>query len=158
MTAIGMTGNAMTGRTGMKLAVFLSIALCVLAMPLGVRAQYTPDHPVVKEMVDRGVLFLSKNPVQGGGDSTFGIQVLTAYTIYKVEGDPDLPAVAAGIQLAKNYVEKTSVARGGFDHKSIYNMSVCCMLLASVSVDTFGPQLHKPDSADISQTQYVLLA
>ena len=181
MTGSAVTGDAMTGHTGMKLAVFLSIALCVLAMPLGVRAQYTPDHPVVKEMVDRGVLFLSKNPVQGGGDSTFGIQVLTAYTIYKVEGDPDLPVVSQGIQLAKNYVEKTSVARGGFDHKSIYNMSVCCMLLASVSVDTFGPQLiqardffmrvqqpgggfgyidgsHKPDSADISQTQYVLLA
>jgi hypothetical protein len=145
------------------------------------RAQYYPDHPVVKEMVDRGVLFLSKNPPAAGGDSGFGAQILSAYTIYKVEGDPDLPPVAKGIQAAKDYLDKTTRAQGGFDHKSIYNVSVCCMLLASVSIDTYGPQLiaardfflrvqqrtgaygyidgsHKLDSGDISQTQYVLLA
>jgi hypothetical protein len=145
------------------------------------QAQYYPDHPVVKEMVDRGVAYLAANPVSGTGDSIFGIQILTAYTIYKVEGDPDMPLVAKGLQAAKDYVGKISRAQGGFDHKSIYHMSVCCMLLASVSVDTYGPELlaardffmrvqqrtgaygyidgsHKADSGDISQTQYVLLA
>ncbi|MFN5228070.1 MAG: hypothetical protein ACK5FS_04310, partial [Planctomycetota bacterium] len=159
------------------------VATCAalwVSMPQA-RAQYYPDHPVVKEMVDRGVAYLAANPISGTGDSIFGIQILTAYTIYKVEGDPDMPLVAKGIQAAKDYVGKISRAQGGFDHKSIYHMSVCCMLLASVSVDTYGPELlaardffmrvqqrtgaygyidgsHKADSGDISQTQYVLLA
>ena len=161
-----------------RLAAWLIVAPWLVSLA---HAQYYPDHPVVKEMVDAGVAFLAKTPIQGTGDAIFGAQTLTAYTIYKVEGDPDMPVVAKGIQAAKSYLDKTVNAQGGFDHKSIYNMAVCCMLLASVSVDTYGPQLlaardffirvqqrtggfgyidgsHKPDSGDISQTQYGLLA
>lgn len=172
----------LTKRFAPRLGRCLLAALFLLgSVPFQARAQYYPDHPVVKEMVDRGVLFLSKTPVQGSGDSIFGIQTLTAYTVYKVEGDPDLPVVSKGIQAARDYVDRTTRAQGGFDHKSMYNMAVCCMLLASVSVDTYGPQLlaardfflrvqqrtgaygyidgsHKLDSGDISQTQYALLA
>jgi len=174
-----LSGTCRPWNPGLWIGLFA--AMLLVAWGHHAQAQYYPDHPVVKEMVDRGVAYLAKTPVQGTGDSIFGIQTLTAYTIYKVEGDPDLPIVAKGIQGAKDYVDRITRAQGGYDHKSIYNIAVCCMLLASVSVDTYGPQLlaardffmkiqqrpggygyidgsHKPDSGDISQTQYVLLA
>ena len=161
------------------IAVLLSVFMLAGWAPLA-RAQYYPDHPVVKEMVDKAVKYLSNADYKGDAASSVGMELLAAYTIYKVEGDPDHPMVARGLGLAKNFVDKTVSARS-FENKTIYHLAISCMLLASVSVDTYSPQLinardfffrnqqvtggfgyidgsHKSDSGDISQTQYVLLA
>jgi hypothetical protein len=148
----------------------------------GYAENYYPDHPVVQGMVERAVQYLSKAELKGTSTHAgIGTEVLGAYTIYKVEGDPAHPVVAKALGLAKNYLDTVTAASGGFEDKAVYHAAVCCMLLASVSVDEYGPQLvkardfflrtqqstggfgyidgsHKPTSSDISQTQYVLLA
>lgn len=171
----------MLGSSKFFAAILLAVAVLALR-PADCQAQnYYPDHPVVKEMVDRAVQYLSTTNLKASGSESFGIEVLGAYTIYKVDGDPDHPVVAHGLNISKNYVDKVTAAQGGFEAKTVYHMAVACMLLASVSVDNYGPQLlkardfflriqqagggfgyidgsHKLDSGDISQTQYVMLA
>jgi len=177
-------GSPMLGSPKALATAILLLATCFATWcnPPAAQAQnYYPDHPVVKEMVDRAVQYLSTTNLKASGSESFGIEVLGAYTIYKVEGDPDHPVVAHGLNISKNYVDKITAAQGGFEAKTVYHMAVACMLLASVSVDNYGPQLlkardfflriqqgggafgyidgsHKLDSGDISQTQYVMLA
>lgn len=150
---------------------------------VAVRAEnYYPDHPVVRTLVERGIGYLSKTTVKG--QSTFpdvGIEMLIGYTIYKVEGDPDHPAVVRGVAAAKNYIDSITAARGNFDSKAVYHIAMASMTLATVDVDGYSQQLikardfimriqqttggfgyidgsHKDTSGDISQTQYILLS
>ena len=133
----------MLGSSKFFAAILLAVAAAFLR-PADCQAQnYYPDHPVVKEMVDRAVQYLSTTNLKASGSESFGIEVLGAYTIYKVDGDPDHPVVAHGLNISKNYVDKITAAQGGFEAKTVYHMAVACMLLASVSVDNYGPQLLK---------------
>lgn len=166
----------------LTLCAFSIACWSLVTVGRGYAENYYPDHPVVQGMVERAVQYLSKVELKGTSTHAgIGTEVLGAYTIYKVEGDPANPIVAKGLGIAKNYLDTVTAASGGFEDKAVYHVSVCCMLLASVSVDEYGPQLvkardfllriqqttggfgyidgsHKPTSSDISQTQYVLLA
>jgi hypothetical protein len=143
--------------------------------------KYHPDHPVVQEMVSRGVSYLrTAKPTMSSVNGDLGNQLLIAYTIYKVEGDPEDPLVAAAILAAKNCIE-SNAGSTQHPHKAIYELSIACMLLASVDAEEYRGQLakardfffkvqsttggfvyidgsHKNSISDISQTQYVVLA
>ena len=137
--------------------------------------KYTPEHPVVQEMVRKGVAFLSssKDGLQGEG-----IALLAGYTIFKVTGDPEHPLVVAAVKEARNLAAMFSRNSAG-DINSLYVPSLAGMLLASIDVEAHGvPIIHirdfilrtqkrnggfgylrgeLDDSADISQTQYAML-
>jgi hypothetical protein len=143
--------------------------------------KYSPDHPVVREMVNRGVSYLNKyQPPKDGFGSSVGDNLLIGYTLYKVEGDPDQPLVAFAIGEAKRCLEKIYSAPK-YSHTTIYELSLSCMLLSEVNGEEYGPLLvgardfffkvqstsggfvyidgsHKNSISDISQTQYVMLA
>ncbi|MFN7730596.1 MAG: hypothetical protein ACK5OB_01750 [Pirellula sp.] len=175
----------MAGKQSITRAWIYGFAWMVLTgLPsVAVRAEnYYPDHPVVRTLVERGIGYLSKTTVKG--QSTFpdvGIEMLIGYTIYKVEGDPDHPAVVRGVAAAKNYIDSITAARGNFDSKAVYHIAMASMTLATVDVDGYSQQLikardfilriqqttggfgyidgsHKDTSGDISQTQYILLS
>lgn len=164
-------------------SAFLGLASCLFLACSTARAEkYTPDHPVVQDMVTRAVSYLGKAERRGSAasQSAIGTDILIAYTIYKVDGDAETPLVAQSVQSAKTFVD-TIASSSRFSNKAIYELSLACMLLASVDVETYGPQLvkardffirvqqptggfgyidgsHKDTTSDISQTQYVMLA
>jgi hypothetical protein len=163
--------------------VLLGPITCLLLAASAAQAEkYSPDHPVVQEMVNKAVAYLANGKNRGTVtvQSAAGTEMLIAYTIYKVEGDAENPLVAQAIRNAKNYVDTTTSA-SRYPNKAIYEIALACMLLASVDVDTYSPQLikardfllrvqqasggfgyidgsHKDTAADISQTQYAMLA
>lgn len=157
----------------------VSFAACILmgTSSHALAQKYTPDHPTVVEMVDAGVAFLSASNFSR---SEQGSGLLSAYTIYKVNSDPNHPAVVAGIRDARRLA---SIARSGrtVGIDSLYAISLAAMLLASVDVQQNGDDIrvirdfliyHQRKeggfgylqegglgtSGDISQTQYVMLA
>ncbi len=166
-----------------SITVLLGPIACLWLVASNVRAEkYYPDHPVVQDMVNKAIAYLSKTGGRstGGTQYALGSEMLVAYTIYKVEGDSENALVAQSIRTAKNYVDSTT-SGSRFSNKAIYELALACMLLASVDVDTYSPQLikardfflrvqqstggfgyidgtHKDTISDISQTQYVMLA
>lgn len=139
--------------------------------------KYTPEHPVVQEMVRKGVGFLSS---PGGVLSGEGINILTGYTIYKVDGNPDHPVVASAVAEARRLAATFASGGNSAEARSMYIPSLAGMLLASVDIEAHGLQIRqirdfllrcqKPhggfgytvagpyiNSGDISQTQYVML-
>jgi hypothetical protein len=148
-----------------------------------VRAEkYYPDHPVVQDMVSKAVAYLSSAERRGLAAAQYpvGVSILIGYTIYKVESDTEHPVVAQSIREAKNFIDSTT-SGSQYTNKALYELSLACMLLASVDVESYSPQLiksrdfffrvqqanggfgyidgsHKATTADISQTQYVMLA
>lgn len=174
----------MTASKSRSLFGFTALTLgLMLAGKTSAAEKYYPDHPVVKDMVDRAVAYLSKSEVKGTATAhtVIGTEMLAAYTIYKVEGDPGNPIVDRVVREARNFVDASTGPNSRTQAKVVYEMSIACMLLASVDVDAYSPQLikardfflriqqttggfgyidgsHKDTSSDISQTQYVLLA
>jgi hypothetical protein len=160
----------------------LLVTVCWTLSAEGLAENYYPDHPVVRGLVDRGIGYLSKTSVKGQSTfPDFGVEMLVGYTIYKVEGDPEHPAVARGIGVAKNYINSITASRSNPDPKAVYHIAMASMLLATVDVDGFSEQIikardfifriqqsqggfgyidgsHKDNSGDISQTQYILLS
>ncbi len=139
--------------------------------------KYSPDHPLVQDMVRKGVGFLSS---PGAGLSGEGINILTGYTIYKVDGNPDHPVVASAVREARQLASSFAAGGNNAEARSMYIPSLAGMLLASVDIEAHGLQIRqirdfllrtqKPhggfgytvagpyiNSGDISQTQYVML-
>ena len=139
--------------------------------------KYFPDHPLVQDMVRKGVGFLTSGGATLTGE---GINLLAGYTIYKVDGNPDQRVVVSAIAEARELAVK--VSRGGTVDaaRSMYVPSIAGMLLASVDIEAHGEAVRqlrdfllrsqKPhggfgylvegqynSSGDISQTQYVML-
>ena len=151
--------------------------VCCFSLPQFAFAQkYTPDHPVVQEMVRKGVEFLSSKALLSGE----GINLLTGYTIYKVDANPDHPIVASAVREARKLAGTLAAGGNNGDARSMYIPALAGMLLASVDVEAHGLQIkqlrdfllqsQKPHggfgyrvdgpyihSGDISQTQYVML-
>ncbi len=151
--------------------------VCNISLPqFALAEKYTPEHPVVQEMVRRGVAFLSSGAFLSGE----GINLLTGYTIYKVEGNPDHPIVASAVAEARHLAATFAAGGNATEARSMYIPSLAGMLLASVDVEAHGVQIkqirdfllrsQKPhggfgytvpgpyiNSGDISQTQYVML-
>lgn len=165
------------------LTIFTLVATFFLVPIMGTQARgekYYPDHPVVQEMVGRAVQYLSKFTSQSPTGNQLGESILVGYTIYKVDGDAENPIVARAIRESKQCIEQNTTT-SQHSHKSIYELSLACMLLASVDAEGYSPLLvrtrdlffkvqtssggfnyidgsHKGSISDISQTQYVMLA
>lgn len=149
---------------------------------------YSPDDPVVVEMVERAANYLEgvnseelRQAQWGGGDYH---PVICGYAHYKSMHDPSSKLVKAGLAQAKklaNEIQKSkdktlnSGAQGS--NKSIYEASVSIMLLAAVDPEGYRSELAVLRDAllgaqmrgggfgyfgqaqgDISQVQYVVLA
>jgi len=139
--------------------------------------KYFPDHPLVQDMVRKGVGFLTSGETRLSGE---GINLLAGYTIYKVDGNPDQRVVVSAIAEARELAVMVSRGGTGEAARSMYVPSIAGMLLASVDIEAHGQAVRqirdfllrsqKPhggfgymvegqnsDSGDISQTQYVML-
>lgn len=147
---------------------------CLWAQPFGgsnLMAQYTPEHPKVRSMVDRGIKYLEASPT---GPRYDGEPVLIGYTVFKVTGDVDHPLVKNGIASALRIVE--SLSRPSAE-KIVYDVSMAAVLLATVDGSLYEADLKKVlyffseeqkshggfgyldrPTGDTSQVQYVMLA
>src|SRR5690606_30922845 len=139
---------------------------------------YSPDHPKVRAMVDRGVEYLAKLPPQRdmyeGGNN-----LLIAYTLFKASGETHHRAFKDGVASAVTMAHKLPdpVADGGRESKMVYAASVAPVLLADVDPVLYRPELQlildwlvkvqKPHggfgylgepTGDTSQVQYAMLA
>ncbi len=148
---------------------------------LAVAQPYDPYHPVVQEMVKRGIGYLSSKPVNEGNP---GVNMLTAMAIYKADPEVSLthPRIKKGIDEAVLTSQKLKGNRFHWEHDSMYAVPVAGMLLTSIDPARYaeeirsirdallatqrphggfgymspGEQLRK-GQGDISQTQYVML-
>lgn len=135
---------------------------------------YTPDHPKVQAMVDRGVEFLS-------GDAAYsqygdGEAVLVGYALFKALGDPEHPKVKSAAVSAESIIQSLPSQRGG-ETRIVYEAAMAAVLLASLDAGKYQGRLQevltwlqynqkdhggfgylgKP-TGDTSQVQYVMLA
>jgi len=147
-----------------------------------VAQKFYPDHPVVQDMVNKGMAFLQTGGGggRGNGFGGEGPALVVGLCAFKVTGDPEHPLVKAGVAQALELAHAVSLPSFRPEEKSTYIMSVAGMLLPSVNVDTYGQptkqirdyllRIQKPNGGfgytaggndkfgDISQTQYVMLA
>ena len=146
-------------------------------------AQYTPEHPVVKAMVNKAIKYLEgvKEDELGAGltdfDGSGGARVLLGYAHYKVRHDPENAVVKRGVVTALAITDAIAAGQGDHGHKKNYEIAMCILLLAEVDPDKYEAKLkilqeHLFESqsahggwaypgdkdGDVSQTQYALLA
>ena len=65
-------------------------------------AAYTPDSPLVVDMVERGTKFL-ENGGTSTGEGKAGEVMLVAYTHHKVRQDPNHPLIRRGLASLRNW-------------------------------------------------------
>lgn len=138
---------------------------------------FTPEHPKVQEMVAKGTQFLtSPDSRRPGEEYSAGQPMLVGYTLLKVTGDVEHPAVKAGISRAVSLANSLSQNRR-LGEKIVYEASIAAVLLASADSAKYQPELAKilyfiesiqkahggfgyldRPTGDTSQVQYVLLA
>ncbi|HBE72170.1 MAG TPA: hypothetical protein DDW52_28885 [Planctomycetaceae bacterium] len=138
-------------------------------------AQYSPTHPKVVEMVNRGVAFLKAGDRNRGLDG--GQAALVGYALYKATGDAQLAKVQQGIAAAQRIARATASYSANGEDKFVYEVCVAGVLLASVDVGKYQPEVlqirewlisiqkshggfgyvDRP-TGDTSQVQYVMLA
>ncbi|WP_143543872.1 hypothetical protein [Rhodopirellula sp. MGV] len=130
---------------------------------------FTPDDPVVVQMVDRGIRFMEKQKIPNQGE-----HVVCAYAHFKVEHDDQNPFVVEGIRLAQQFANDIV---GGQKYKSNYECAVSTLLLCEVSPTRYRNELAtfkryfdevqlsnggyaypNEHEGDVSQTQYAILA
>ncbi len=167
----------------MTIRYCLVLCLALFLFPASsVYSQYTPEHPEVKEMVERGVAFLEGGPTQTRSSQWGpGSASLVGLAVYKVRNDSEHPLVQRGLAAAKSIAD--NVNNDAFvrsDEKIVYYASVAAILLASVDVDRYRSEctilrdfllrVQRPYGAfgylegsnrergDTSQTQYGMLA
>ncbi|MEQ1830656.1 MAG: hypothetical protein ABL921_32190 [Pirellula sp.] len=155
------------------MAIFHSACLSVV-----LSQKYTPEHPVVQELVNRGLAYLERNAGKAGTYGE-GETILVGYCAFKVTSDPNHQLVRLGVDAARKVAQATANTRYQAEEKSVYVLSVAGMLLPTVDVDANGNfaklirdyliRAQKPhggfgypsgslaQSGDISQTQYAML-
>ncbi len=166
-------------------SVFALIAVVAVAVSqMQTVKAYTPEDPVVQQMVKRGIGYLDGLDLAkefNGGVTDFsgtgGERVLVAYAHHKCRHDPDAPIVKMGISAAQAITKALNDGRGDHGHKKVYEIAMCVLLFADVNPEIYKPQLKQlqehlfecqyPNGAwgypedkegDTSQTQYALLA
>ena len=159
-----------------RLGFFLAFASFFASTASG----YTPDDPVVQQMVSRGLKYLEANPIQNASVSFRGIAgevVLAGYTHVKCRHDPGNPVVKSGVAKALEIVDAFKDGKGEMGKKRNYEIAICILLLAEVDADRYRDELvylqqqlmsqQQPgggfgypgsELGDISQTQYSILA
>ncbi|MEM0925801.1 MAG: hypothetical protein AAGJ83_07170 [Planctomycetota bacterium] len=168
------------GRLTRKAQVFwagLIVLVGGLCLPRDASAQgYTPDHPEVIEMVDRGLLYLEKATFRSPGE-----QLICAYAHFKVHHDETAKIVVDGIQNARAFAaraqQRYSTMPPGGNNKFIYEAAVAVLFLCEVSPTKYRSELTTlkrffddaqmaigsytypgVEEGDVSQTQYAILA
>ncbi len=110
---------------------------------------YTPDDPIVQEMVNRGVKYLESTV---GGKTHFetgkahlggwGEWALAGYAHYKVEHNPDSNVVKKGIEGAVGIANGLNEKRPeGHTSQTNYNLGVAALLLSEVDRDKYRKEL-----------------
>ncbi|WP_231741660.1 prenyltransferase/squalene oxidase repeat-containing protein [Stieleria varia] len=160
-------------RTSLALPLmWLGLALLLPCCVSSNAQAYTPEDPVVKKMVTEGIKYLEAST---GKVTDLGEQTVVAYAHFKVEHDETNPVVVQGIAAAMKIIDAASSHADR--HKLNYEAAVATLLLASISVDKYRPQLtalqhyfdevqlangpwtyHGEQLGDVSQTQYGILA
>jgi hypothetical protein len=149
---------------------------CAMAVP---SLAYTPESPVVKQMVARGIEFLKKDQATSVGfveGARNGVELMRALALLKATGDTTLPRVIEGVEVAAALGQRCA---DGYPYsgKIHYEASVAILLLldfdrvkyrteiqnmARAMLETqkehggFGYQFEA--TGDTSQVQYVMLA
>ena len=174
-----MASFSLAQKTSSKKFFLLAMTLvCFSASSSHILAQkYTPDHPVVQDMVAKGIGFLGSSRARTSGE---GMHYLMGYTLFKVDGNTEHPVVASAIAESRELARVVASGGKNGDTRSMYVPAVAGMLLASVDVEAYGAEVRqirdfllasqKPHggfgylvdgqylaSGDISQTQYVML-
>ncbi|WP_246114648.1 hypothetical protein [Rubripirellula tenax] len=173
MSATAKTEKRIANRSWQQvLAATLCVSLC-----LGLASDaiaYTPEDPVVQQMINKGVKFLEGLDTKGMSHA--GSPMLMGYTHHKCRHDPDAAIVKQGIAAAKRYVGKAQES-GRLDHTGMYDLAVCVLLFAEVDPVGYRDELvlaqkllldsQMPGGGfgypgdkmgDVSQVQYVSLA
>lgn len=142
---------------------------------------YTPDSPLVVEMVERGIQFLEsprKTDAQGlGGFVGEGEMLLAAYTHHKVRQEPEHALVKRGVDVALHMATRAANTGLWMEAEITYQASVAILLLIDIDptkyampIQSLGRALvavQKPhggfgylneEKGDTSQTQYCILA
>ena len=175
-----MAGFTIVSEPARRISLLLAFA-AVVGLGWGhpvLAEKYFPDHPVVQEMVGRGLRYLMSKDANLGGE---GINLLAGYTIYKVEGNPEQRVVVSAVAEARELAMMVSRGKNVEAARSMYVPALAGMLLASVDIEANGESVRqirdfllrcqKPhggfgylvegqyaNSGDISQTQYVMLS
>lgn len=157
-------GGRFVRRSSPFLIALVSIAFGFVRVGTG--QEYTPDHPVVKKLVDRGVKHLLGASVQpvGGGDEEnasendgenaaaepgirrIGYEMLRAYTVLKATDDHDHRLVKAVLPGAKKYAGLLARRSDIVTHSEtiIYDAAIAAMFLTAVD-----PELHRASIEDV---------
>jgi hypothetical protein len=161
-------------------SIIIYLLLTGPANRMVVAQSYTPEHPQVVAMVDRGIKYLSQPKSEDlmGMYYELGAPLLSAYAVLKVTGDTDHPTVQAGIEVALEVSRslRQSLDRSG-ESKIVYEAAVSALLLATADSQRYQAelqairdwyvQIQKPHggfgylgkpTGDTSQVQYSLLA
>jgi hypothetical protein len=151
--------------------------LIVSLGPLASAQEYTPDHPVVRKMVENGVKFIVR-PNESRRD--IGYDMLVGYTVLKATEEHDHPTVKAVLPKALQFARKVDEGKHE-DEKFVYQVAVAAMFLSAQDPVRYRPELEqlrdflykiqKPaggfnylhgqfsrNEGDVSQSQYVALA
>ncbi|MFK7734588.1 MAG: hypothetical protein AB8B50_01085 [Pirellulaceae bacterium] len=142
-------------------------------------SQYTPEHPKVRAMVDRGIRYMETADDRAArfGEYRIGAEILVGYTIFKATGDPEHPLVKRSIATSENIAREINKVSHNPQGKIIYESSMAAVMLASVDAAKYAPLLNEVmyffdkaqkdhggfgylgrQTGDTSQVQYVMLA
>jgi Squalene-hopene cyclase C-terminal domain len=176
----GFFGSKRPGSVGMVLC-FVVFAFSTVALS----QSYTPDHEVVKAMVNQGLKYLGGSKQSSGeaGGSRLGYELFIAYTFLKATDDHDHPRVNAQVPKAIKFAKQLSERSDAVlkSEKVMYEAAVAAMFLAAVDPQKYRESieqirdflinsqnesggfgyLHGPYSkseGDVSQTQYIALS
>lgn len=152
----------------------------LVGLPAAPAAAYTPESPIVLQMVERGVQFIEtahQNPEKYPEGDPLGAKLLTAYTHHKVRQDVNHPIVREGLETAVALAR--SASSGGLPNRAkvTYEASVAILLMIDAGPQKYASEIQgladalmaaqKPhggfgylseQEGDTSQTQYVVLA
>ncbi len=161
----------------LKLVVICATWVALL-VPKAPGQSFTPDHPKVVEMVNRGVAFLAgKGRIRQSGMYEMGAPIMAGYAVLKVTGDANHATVKVGIEAAQRISDSLAARSAGSDSKIVYEAGVACVLLASADAIKYRKEIENirdwfvknqkshggfgyPDrpGGDTSQVQYAVLA
>jgi hypothetical protein len=113
--------------------LFLVASLVLFCQPRTAKA-YTPEHPVVKEMVNRAVTFIDKR-AGGGMTQRLGGQCLVGLTIFKHTHNPEHRLVKAAVARCQQTADK-----GPTRMETIYDIGIALIFLGEV-----GPELYRAE-------------
>lgn len=124
-----------------RLILVAAVSILVAGSLVSPGHAYTPDSPVVLDMVERGIAYLEKEQAEPAGIGTDptheGGLMLAAYTHYKVRQDPNHPVVTAGVQTARALARRVRSA-GGLPTKTEITYETSVAILLMIDFDAVG--------------------